>query len=144
MQSLHKKAPVSHQVRTQNLLAVRHHCTTGPPHISPWNELLAIWLLLIMHTFWQPVSFLSPKVIKILFVYSLTSNFLGWPILLFLSMCKLAVPLNVDRQTAEVANHSVRAVLMKRWRTEIDLSASCALALSEQPTGFLQKLHNGY
>lgn len=73
-----------------------------------------------------------------------SSNVLGWPNLLFLSMSKFAVPLNADRQTAEVANHSVRAVLMKGLRTEIDFSASSALAPSDQPTGFLQKLHHGY
>lgn len=59
-------------------------------------------------------------------------------------MCEFAVPLNVDRQTAEVANHSVRAAIMKRWRTEIDLSASCALEPSDQPTASPQQLHHGY
>lgn len=59
-------------------------------------------------------------------------------------MCEFAVPLNADRQTAEVANHSVRAAIMKRWRTEIDLSAFCALEPREQPPASPQKPHNGY
>lgn len=58
-------------------------------------------------------------------------------------MCEFAVPLNADRQTAEVANHLVRDTLMKSWRTEIDLSAYCALAPT-QPTASPKKLHHGY
>lgn len=81
---------------------------------------------------------------KGLFINYEPSNALGWPNLLFLSMGEFAVPLNADRQTAEVANHSVRAALMKHWRTEIDLSASCALVLSEQLAASPLKLNHGY